>query len=426
MYPTLLRFAAATLCIVSPLAAQDKAGFDKGLEQVHKYMEQGRWDKAEDALQDLTAEHPRADYVLAQRELLIENARRIAFWQTVTPPPLEDLVHGELESWKPGTKSKIELSYTTEASFEDFDSTKYAHYHPLVFTGTYEIEIEGKSYPWEKPPYIVLSIDGETSYLASLGIPPDGQGTYYPARLFRRVGEDEEKLDELDSVPVKTGAPFVVHVKVTESKITVKINKKEILSAKRNRDGAMGQIAIGRTMFSNGFEEVQIRGQVNSSWAGNLIDAALQDERTAFESSFDPNKHLPAWLVDAEVASIDSIAMRAYPAPSPSRPHKAWSQVPLGIQRGKAAEALEWLLALEDYEIPATHRAFLACLLYQELGDAEAALSACREVLSGDRYFLPARLTEAWLVERRDREAAIELLESVAGDFPNTPQAVQP
>jgi tetratricopeptide (TPR) repeat protein len=380
---------------MAPLVAQDKASFDTGLEEVHKYMEQGRWDKAEDSLNELTLQHARADYVLTQRELLMEDARRIAFWQTVTPPPLEDLVHGELKSWKPGTKSKIDLIYSTDAGFADFESSKYALYHPLVFTGSYEVEIEGKSYPWGDPPYLLLCIDGETSYLASIGIPPDGKGTYYPARLYRRVGDEEEKLDELDSVPVKTGGPFVIQVKVTEAKITVKINKKEILSAKRNRDDAMGQLAIGRAMFANGIESVRISGQVNSSWAGNLIDAALQEERAAFESSFEPKKHLPSWLVDAEVTSVDSIALRAYPAPHSSRPHKAWSQVPLGIQRGKADEALEWLLELDEDEIAATHRAFLACLLHQELGNAEAALQACREVLEGDRYFLPSRLTEA-------------------------------
>lgn len=426
MYATLLRVAIAALFALAPLVAQDQASFEKDLEQLHKYMEQGRWDKAEDSLKELTTEHARASYVLTQRELLMEDARRIAFWKTVSPPALEDLVHGELESWKPGTKPKIELLYTTEESLQDFSAGRYSFLHPLVFTGSYEIEIEGKSYPWGKPPYLTLCIDGETSYLAWIGIPPDGRNSYYPARLYRRLGDDEVELDKLDSIPIKAGKEFVVQIKVTEAKISVKLNKKEILSAKRERDDAMGQIAISRAMLSNGFDSIRISGQVNSSWSGNLIDAAMQDEREAFEEEYDPNQLLPGWLLDAEVASVDSLALRAFPAPQPSRAHKAWSQVPLGIQQGKAAESLEWLLALEDYAIPATHRAFLACLLHQELGDAEAALRACREVLEGDHLFLPARLIEAWLVERRDRASAMQLLESIAKDFPNTPQAVQP
>lgn len=418
---------ALILFALAPLAsAQDSKSFEKALESVHKFMEQERWDKAESALFEALEENARAPYVLAQRQLVLENAKRIAFWKDREVPDLETLVAAELTSWKPGAKPKIDLTYNDEKGWDDWDIGQHAVVHPLVFSGPFEIEIKGKSYPWDKPPLLMLCIDGDVSYLAFLGIPPDGKGSYYPGQFYRDVDGKREELDTLDSVPVEVNRPFELHAKVTAKKITIKLNGKKILEGKREKDDPFGQIALDRVLANASIESIRLDGEVTSSWTGNLIDAALQGDRNQFDQSYDPEKHLPGWLFNVEEAAIDRGARRMYPEPFDGAPHRAWKHIPAAIEKGNIHAAIDWLNKLPEDSIPQAHRAFLACILHQQLGAYEEALASCRVVTEADPEYLPARLMEAALVQLRSAKESMEIYKSIAEDFPNTPFAVTP
>jgi tetratricopeptide (TPR) repeat protein len=405
--------------LVTPAPLLQKAsGFDADLKKLHRYIDQRRWKEADQSLQAILQDYEKQDVVYANRAILLEDAQRIEFWKNAQLPDPDALISGTLSTYKAGKTAKIKVEYAS-GKLQDFQySRDGSMFHPIRFTGPFTITLKGRQYPWGDPPNLIFGDSESLIYQVSFGTPAGK--SYYPARIFKRQGEASETIDERDSIPLETGDPFLIEVKVSSKSISVKMQKKKILQAKRSKSDPYGEIWLSG--FANAdFEKITLEGEAATSWIDNLVDEAMQSQRRKFDQSYRPEKHLPAWLfAEADHPDEDPGVNRSAPAPYVSNRHRAWKQVGIAMARGRTADALKWLIGLEDDDLPDSHRAYLMVQLYYQLGDYAAALEPCRIVIAKDPNFLPSRLDEGWLLYHVDRASSFDVMRQVAEDFPNT------
>jgi tetratricopeptide (TPR) repeat protein len=419
MFCTLLAIPLwLTAAVFSP---QSDADFDSGLDKLHRLMEQRRWVDADRSLESLLEKFKGQDVAFANRAVLLEDARRIAFWKTADVPEIQNLISGDLQSYKAGDTAKIKIAYS-ESNLRDFKIGRGKMVHPAHLAGPFTIKLEGSYYPSGRPPAINFGTwgEGEIGYSISFGIAPDGRGSYYPGRIFEYRGENDTTLDERDSVPAKSARPFKLELKVSKSKIDVKQQGKKILSAKRNRDSDYGYFEI-TGLADAGLSKIELDGEVETSWIDNLIDEAMQDQRQQFDMSYKPSHQLPRWLLEqTDEPKSDPGTNRTVPSPQPVNLHRAWSQCKLAVKKGRIDDAISWLSELEEDDLPESHRAYLLSQMHYRLGHFEEALKQCRLVLEEDSNFLPSRMDEGQLLYSIDREQALQVMAETASFFPNT------
>jgi tetratricopeptide (TPR) repeat protein len=406
MLPT----AFAVPCLQDP-------SFDADLKQVHRYIEQRRWKEADRSLLELLLDYERQDVVYQNRALLLEDAKRIEFWKNATLPEPDSLISGDLQIYKAGRTAKVKVVY--EGSYQDFRISKSGVMaHPIHFAGPFSLKLEGKSFPWGKPPYLIFGDYGGVEYKVSFGTPFDDN--YYPARIYSNFEDKWVEIDKLDTIPVKAGDPFTLEVKVSARKLSVKIGKKKILEAKRPKGAPYGEFRLGG-FHEAGIKKISFEGEAETSWIDHLVDEAMQAQRQAFDKKYKAKHYLPGWLfAEDERATTDPGVERQMPAPYRNPQHRAWKQVSLAIAKGRLADAVSWLTELEDDDLPDSHRSYLLVQLYYQLGDYRTALEHCRLVVEHDPDFLPARLDQGWLLFFVDRGQSFAAMGKVAADFPNT------
>ncbi|TAH36805.1 MAG: DUF1570 domain-containing protein [Planctomycetota bacterium] len=402
------------------LATQDRGTgeFRAGLEEVHTLMERERYADAHERLMLLLAAHTDQPYARAQRAEIEEDLRRILFWQEYEPPKAQDLVSGKLLKYDE-RQGDFQIRYGPE-QLDDFLSEGDVMVHPVAFTGYYRVEIELTSYP-AVPPAFFLDLGNASTYALSFGRESDSRG-YYRAQLSSVSGQVNRLLDEQESVPIEAGKPCRLEIRVGDGLITGHANGKRILQGART--GEHGR--FGFSAFARGeLRRIEIEGQVSPTWMQNLRDAALQEARLEFDRDFQPERHLPAWLLVASGSEAPGEAAGVLlPGSDQSDPGTAWRAVLHMLEEGAREAALSYLQTLSAQDLRPVLRDLLLARVYRDLGKPALALQCCRRVCQADPSFLETRLMEAALLWELDQpDEARGRMESAARDFPASVEA---
>lgn len=468
MFACALLIAAAVPAPAPPLlqTSDEEKEFVEGLEDVHLQMERRRWAKARQEMDELLLAHRGRNYVLAREIQVREDMKRIAFHIESPAPDPAKLVAGTLEKYKENGDMELVLDGVEQLDKEMSDARPGYLSFPSGFSSNYELLLEGKTYPDDEPPQIILDAGRDYYYIVLLGIAPDREGMYQPTAL-RKYGEGQrDDLDEFDRPNLEAGQPWEVEVKVTSSKITVKTNGKSVVSGKREKGdhGGFTLCNIYTTWASD--MKVTIDGRVETSWMQNKVDAALEEKRDAFEAGYDPAKYLPSWFLDGEVAEVEveeeaaeapssggSLRERAgaggrtqpasreepvmrpnlnvFPGKEPGRRDtEVWFEAFVGMQDHYSKplqQQYDFLDQLEtEGKLPSIILNWMNYRVYERAGLDEQAAEYAREVVKEDPRHLDSRIGYAEAMTRMKDPRADGIWRSIAADFPRSAEALYP
>jgi len=403
-------------------AVRDEAAFEEGLEKVRKLMGSGKWAAARKELVALVSEHREAHYVLTRRADLVDDLRRCLFNEQYDAPELEDLISGELVSYKESS-GNVKLVYEMD-QLDDFivdDDEEATIYHPLIFDGAFFVEIEFSRYEIRDFPGVVI-IASEVPVRAEFGMREEGGGnqrTYQPAIIY--MPEKDESTwsvaAEEENPPVRSGEEVKLKFAVKSGSVALYANGRKYLSAGRKK-GEYGQLGLFG-LRPQTVKKITIQGDAQPTWFEMLRDDASQGNRLEFEKEFDPSEHFPAWLMHSspETGTSKPVSL-PYPGEARSSQDKLFADVEAALKEDDSAEARQILQRLGPTHTDA-FRAFVRALVaYREGNFAQAAEQG--GVAHGED---PAHVGTRLLLAKALRadglsDRAIELLEALWKEHP--------
>lgn len=433
----LLSLAAAPAA--APGCAQESAAA-KDFEAVRKQVERRQWDKAYDGLRALLAKYEGDEWLLAEADAIRVDMKRIVFWRTHAEPDPATLVSGTLKKYKDG---KLEIVYES-GGWDDWElQGEELFVWPARFAGPYTLDISLGSYPNRVPFSLVLAATEETALRISFGLknpmPEVGQPAdyFYPARIEALVEGREEELDSNKNV-LPLGAHSVeLKVQVTTSKVTVSLDGKKYLEAKRPKGGygSFGLFTFRRQDEAQSLR-CSITGEIEPMWMQNKADAALEGARAEFETAYAESEHLPAWLLAPAGAAApravdDGPPQRPYPGPGLDDDGYDAYRVAmdhlryLGEEEGLDAQLgyVEELRA--EGELGPAVLEFLRLRAFKESGRFADAIAAAERVIAADPAHLETRLMRARMLARLGRRAESDAAwDEALAAFPGSMDAV--
>lgn len=412
----------------------DEKAFHSELKKTHALIEKQRWSKASKSLQKLLEKHANQEYVFAKRLDIEGYIATCAFWGEYELPKDNDLVSGDLLSYKESSGS-IKLRYTPD-NLGDFLSAAEenetiartsAFIHPALFCGPYTFEVKGKSHPSinsEHVPGFIACLTDDGYYRIVTGKKGEGSGNYtrwLPPRIFHFGTEDAQKLEEEAVSPATPRKPFVLKLKVSASKVAAYYGNKEIISTKKPKK------LFGRAGFEEiPFEEVIVSGKVQPSWIQGLRDLHKQKARLEFEKSYKPEDHIPEWLckdVDIAVAKVKSQFLEI-PGSYLKEQEKYIKEAESLYDDGKLEEGIKYIKKVPAKKLSKTGRAFLLALFYYANGEYDNGLEQSEIACKGDPRSYPAKFLRSRLkIATGDREQGVKELRGLIDSHPDNPEA---
>lgn len=402
-------------CLLLPVpasGAQDVDDFSQGLQAVHELMERRSWNEARNELDTLLERHAERDYVAVRLAGISEDVKRCMFWSSRSEPHWRKLVSGRLSAFSPRTGS-LNLRYvpdTLDDFFEPEERSRGRRFrpgerllHPVNFKGSYRIEIDGTSYPnlaEDENPTAWVCVDGDEAYAVLFGMAPTKTpaGTIsVPAAIVHIQGSTQERVTEIDRPPVVPSEAYRLEVRVSTSEISVAYNGRVYMRTRKSKE------LFGRAGFENfgEFESLTLAGSAQSAWLRGLADSAFRREWEAFERSFQPEKHLPAWLINLGAQQAAAAAPEPELELSPQRrPGDRTGTILESFaalrQAQRSQKALEFALGLDEGAVEPSLRQFLIAQAHFDLRQYPQALEHSQRAQE-----LDARLAEPHILEAR-------------------------
>lgn len=287
--PLTTRQFAALLGLAPALAGQAPLDVDAELRRVRAEVDAGRVADGQRRLRALLDQPECRSGLIARRELVVDEARRIEFARAYATPDARDLVRGALHEWVPRSGT-IDLRYGP-GQVDDFVHTADdAWLHPLRFVGDHAIELRGERYP---------DVDGglrlfvDVSALSSHVVMFGSASAQVPVQISSLSAAGCRNLGVAAS-PLQPGRAYVVSVRVTATHVIALAGGREVLRVKKAAP-EWGQFALAAAPAGS----LRIVGQVSPAWFDARRDQRRQQALAEFSRQFAPQQHLPAWLIDA-------------------------------------------------------------------------------------------------------------------------------
>ena len=444
----LLVLAGASCIAGWPLRAraEDPAltepAFLAALEKVRGQLASGKAAEGQARLGALLELHAKQDYACAKRGDIEDLAFRLAFVKAHPPPGPKDVVRGTLISYTGAMGAKgqrLRVRYTGDR--HDFEKEEDGLLlHPATFRGAFSLEVSASSYPQEAElvPLVAFGLEEDPKtgrvqvFQGICGLPRREVGlniVWMDAALAQLDGKTSEILKQLGPPPVVAGAPYKMSLKVTETSFSVGLNGKELGSAPKPR-GLFGRVGFR----ARGWHQAELDGVVEPSWIQGQIDEIVQRDREKFLTTFDIQKHLPAWLLEGPAAP-PAVQLEA----SPLGPFTDAWPVELSLAHKLRAVLVLTNLALERYDAalegvtalagdkaaPAVC-AWLMARIQLERSALTEALRSVDETLAAAPTFRPAQLLRGRVLARQGRAQEAEtVLLALAQAVPDDPLMVK-
>jgi hypothetical protein len=407
--------AAAQVDASPPAAPHAEAAPDPALRAIHDAVDAGRPKAAAAQFAALLADPARREWALAQREVLHEEARRIAFWSSYAPPALGTLISGRLDEWVPRTGA-IALTYQPER-LADFEVTgDGALVHQLVFSGDYTVAARGSRYP-DATDGVRLLVDSSpaVSFCVTFGHARQDDTAAAPVQILRLTPAATQRIAALADSPLVAGAAYRVGVRVAAASIEALVDGKVVLRADK-RGAGFGRVGL----WPFAFTELRLAGTATAAWLDGRADRHRQAAMQAFAASFDPSSVLPAWLLDAGAPAATE--MPQYPC-AVAEPHaEELAALVALLEHKQYAKCLEQAAASA---LPASLVMWLRALAFAAQRDFAHALVCTQELLAASPQFLRGRELEGRLLwGTGQRDAALAKTRALVREYPDYVDAV--
>ncbi|MGK0204139.1 MAG: tetratricopeptide (TPR) repeat protein [Planctomycetota bacterium] len=418
-------FAALLLAGGAQLLAQDAPGFRAELRSITESTE-ANWSVAEEQLTALLAKHKDADYVRHARTEIVDLHRRLAFEASYTQPDPDDLISGDLVSYKAKT-GKIKLVYTrkTLADFSDPNQPKPVvkpkyrpgqlprfempavrrrgpEYRPRIHPAQFKsckIEVTGKSYDGTE---LLTGINHAGLFRINAGRPfvmPYGSSRFSPTLIIRRTGEQDVDLFRTAWLPKKSstgkkrkslwpvelGRKYTVLLEVMPKSLHLRINRKSVV--KESWRGAVaGRIGI----VDSSFDKLTLTGKVEPAWIHGLLDDHRQVAHKKFIAGYKSNAQLPAWMFTAPKVVVDSSgskSQRYYPGTERPKDLELVKGVLADLNKGRSTRVLFRMALWKPEQVPALVKQFLMSYAYFVGGNFKKSIDLGEQVVAADPNF---------------------------------------
>ncbi len=302
----MFRFIPIACLLVTPAlgatpvqASEDSSEvFEQELARVARKMESGAWEVALRRLESVLERHAGRGYVLEHLGEVELALKRCIFWSDHAEVDLQAGLAGKL-SYDLGT-GEVQLTYEAGAP-TDFERQAGAELLPILFTGTYSIELTGGP----EPAIIVCAKEQQSvavSFHRSAG-PGKQQNVERTVELHSRLRRaDGELLDEAQSreFTSKEGARSYTVV-VNSTTVQVLFNGQSLLTQTKPKD-LWGQVVFAGSVPN---AHIVVAGEARA-WLQNRLDQAVAGDWRRFERSWKLEQHLPQWMRAALVKGSDT------------------------------------------------------------------------------------------------------------------------
>ncbi|MBK8100977.1 MAG: DUF1570 domain-containing protein [Planctomycetes bacterium] len=368
-------------------------------------------------LQALLAAHEKQLYVLAQREAIVEDARRCAFGAKAIPvPPPEKLISGKLE-WLDRGSHRVKLSYGKD-NLADFAVEEGEHFevlvHPLAFANDYEITMRGKG----GAGYAGLWFDriGDDYTMWSSGAHVDGG--YLPALLAHYEGG--KIVRKFREGQPEVGA-YVCRFVVADREILYYENdQKKVAQKLARKKRPFGSFAVTRA-----FDEIEIKGTLEPGWLQGVTDQFVAERRAEFEKDWRPKEHLPEWLFEKPAGKTARPKYgRSIPGVGVLSVSDEFERVLDAYKEAKWREVRAVLAKAPADSVPPLTHAFVDATAAWQLGNLVDALAVSERALGLAPEDSRVRLLRIDILDDARRRAdALALARQTAEDDPGDVQA---
>ncbi len=436
---------AATPTLPDP-SADARTALVGELDELYAKLRRRDWNSVHIGLAALLTRH--ANSAAARGKLLeIEDLARVAaFWVKHPEPDPKLLISGQVGVLD-RANDKVRLTYEegrlekrnakrpkfrpisvpsfgtddaagdAKAHFPDFEQIGPLTLHPLQFNGPYRAELRGVVPAREGlVPTIVLLLDQEEIYVATFDYPPKLQ------RIRDAQGGLEFVAESRIPVLPEHGGDFTIDATIAESSMSIRYNGRVAFQVPKPK-GKFGWVGF---LGGDQVHYVELAGKTFGQWIDALVDAAVDEDRAAFERTFEPRTVLPAWLYEVPDAAVRDEAGEQAAVGSVRSGFGAGQLAELEglVEAGKWEAALTALDAHEKAGAKPPSVAWGRANVLFQLGRLEEARTAAKVVIAAESKHLDMRVLEAALgVRLEGPEATLERVRALVRDFPASPEA---
>lgn len=394
---TLRLFIAAALVPCALCQAQDLRVV---LEEVRELAKAQEWSTAAGKMAEvfsLAEDDPAAPLLWTE---IVDLSERTAFWKDYSIPEPKDVVRGELVKWKPKT-GDMTLRYEArdggalpkQTPFGDFIQQKGVLLHPVLFQGSYRVELSGKRLAGPNLIYVEWRWDRAdgTANGASYAVRFDDVSAIMTPVLGNFVVMDRK------SSMMRLGRRFSMEVQVGSNAIQASMGGKRLFKFPREK-GDYGQVALIQPLEA---ERVEISGEVDPAWIQGLIDRRIHKDYDSFCRKFKAERRLPKSLRSALSGKIQR--QRGYwfvlPEPEAEENHSVLAKLKdfesgKGTERERLNQAFQYMQEVKASKLSKLAGQWVKGVIHLGKGQRDDALELIREVAKEAPEFFEAR----WLL----------------------------
>ncbi len=418
--PAFILFLGFGSTAISQTLIATQETFERARADAIALGEAGDWNAAHDDWLNLIRTHAGKDYVRSKLPEIREALKRSAFWSGRKRPKAKDLVDGSLKKFS-RTSGKLRIVYK-KGELGDFKKAANLLLHPLLFEKSYYVELEAKPAVLAKQT-IIVDFDGESGYLVGAGDWIEGRNMYYRHHLVRFSLAKQEVIEQVDPKKRKAKAgskAATLRVIVDRSSIKVRYNGRQVLSTRR-KSGSLGKVAL---ITPASFTKLTIDGKASAAWLDGLVDAAVQEDLTAFDAEYKEPKELAAWgpaVEDKRTTRNLEELTKQIRFPGKHTPHQSRciDRVMALVGSGQGNKARELIETFNPLECPPATEAMLRILIALQESRADLALKHIEALCAESKPDLAMRTIEVLLMSKVERLAdAKAKLEVIVVDEP--------
>lgn len=386
----------------------DATSFATEFEAARVSTQRRLWKVAHAAWLELLRRHAGASYARSSLPEIRELVRKCAFWQVTREPDAKSCVSGKLISYEAGT-GRICVQYSPD-HLGDFAKEGELLVHPMYFSGSYTIDLEGEPEPLSKMTLLV-GIEGDRSCLVRVGLRTKDGRIHKAHQLFALHGDEVEALAESEVEERMSKKPATVEISVRPRVVSFRYDGKQAMSAEWD-SGAQGRLGISK---GQDFTKLVVTGIVDPGWIDGLIDDRVQAERKAFDANWKHPAEFFAWPESKPSETRKQAFDRLFGnltvlENAPKKQAELVDRLLALRKEGASAQAIEALRELTDDELPQAVRDLLLTLCnidLRRLGPALASLEASARLVPLHPRFRYLQALLSMEVERHDEALAL-------------------